>query len=47
MRDATLKRLYAEYMKPNRSELEMPIADTGEFLLMQLTVGSNACSGWL
>jgi hypothetical protein len=47
MTDATAKRLYGEYRKYNRHELEELIADLGEFLPMQLTVGSTACLGWL
>jgi hypothetical protein len=47
MKDETVKRLYAEYRKYNRLELEMLIADLGEFLPLQLTLGSTACFGWL
>lgn len=47
MKDATLKRLYAEYKKHHRSEFEVLIADVGEFLPMQLTIESTACFGWL
>jgi hypothetical protein len=47
VKDAKLKRLYAEHKKHSRSEVEVLIADFGEFLPMQLTVGLTACFGWL
>jgi hypothetical protein len=47
MKDETVKWLYTEYGKYNRLELEVLIADLGELLPMQLTVGSTACFGWL
>lgn len=45
MKDVVLRSLYPEYKKRNRSDLAVLVRDRGEFLRMQLTVGSTARCG--